>query len=423
MTYTPLAMPRPRILTFVMAGGKGERLFPLTKDRSKPAVPFGSRYRIIDFVLSNLINSDFESIYVLTQYKAQSLVEHLERGWTWRVGGREGFIRAVPAQMKLGDIWYRGTADAIFQNLNLIRDHGPDVVAVFSADHIYKMNVRQMLNYHLRAAAAATVSCVPVPRSSASQFGIVEIDDQWQVRGFVEKPTNPPTIPGRPDEVLASMGNYFFNVGLLQEILGETSKGAPLHDFGKDVLPAIIAAQPVFAYDFRRNVIPGLREGEQAYWRDVGTIEAYYEANMDLKNVVPQLNLYNWQWPIMSARFNDPPAKFVFDEEGRRGMAVQTVIGSGCLLSGGYVKDSILGRNVVVDAGAEVRDSVLLDNVTVGAGARVRRAIIDKNVRVATGDSIGEDFGRDCERYTISNSGIVVVAKSPDTPELLSRNW
>ncbi len=416
-------MPRPRVLTFVMAGGKGERLYPLTKDRSKPAVPFGSCYRIVDFVLSNLVNSELHAIYVLTQYKAQSLVEHLERGWTWQVGGRAEFIRAVPAQMKLGDMWYRGTADAIFQNLNLVRDHGPDLVAVFSADHVYKMNVRQMLDFHLRTGAAATVSCLPVPRSDASQFGVVAVDDQWRVTGFVEKRADPPPIPGRPGEALASMGNYIFNVGLLREVLGETRGGAPLHDFGKDILPAIVGSQPVFAYDFRRNVIPGLREGEQAYWRDVGTIEAYYEANMDLKNVVPQLNLYNWQWPIMSTRFNDPPAKFVFDEQGRRGTAVQSVLGGGCLLTGGYVKDSVLGRNVVVDAGAEVHDAVLLDNVIIGAGARVRRAIIDKNVHVAPGDVIGEDFGRDCERHTVSDGGIVVVEKAPDTPELLSRNW
>ena len=406
-----------------MAGGKGERLYPLTKDRSKPAVPFGGRYRIIDFVLSNLINSEIRSIYVLTQYKAQSLVEHLERGWTWRVGGREGFIRAVPAQMQLGDSWYRGTADAIFQNLNLVRDHGADAVAIFSADHIYKMNVRQMIEFHLRTDAAATVSCLPVPRASATQFGVVAVDDQSRVTGFVEKPPNPPAIPGRPAEAYASMGNYIFNASLLREVLGDNSSGTSHFDFGKDILPEITSSHAVFAYDFRRNRIPGLREGEQAYWRDVGTIEAFYEANMDLKSVVPQLNLYNWQWPIMTARFNDAPAKFVFDEETRRGVALQSVLASGCVLSGGYVKDSILGRNVVVDAGAEVRDSVLMDNVVISSGARVRRAIIDKNVVVAPDDRIGEDLDRDRARYVVSSDGIVVVEKAPDTPELLSRNW
>ena len=406
-----------------MAGGKGERLHPLTKDRSKPAVPFGGRYRIIDFVLSNLINSELRAIYVLTQYKAQSLVEHLERGWTWRVGGREGFIRAVPAQMQLGDSWYRGTADAIFQNLNLVRDYGADVVAIFSADHIYKMNVRQMLEFHLRAGAAATVSCLPVPRASATQFGVVAVDDQSRVTGFVEKPADPPAIPGRPDEAFASMGNYIFNAALLKEVLGDTSSGSTHFDFGKDIFPEVSATRPVFAYDFRRNRIPGLREGEHGYWRDVGTIEAFYEANMDLKAVVPQLNLYNWQWPIMTARFNDAPAKFVFDEDGRRGVAVQSVLASGCLLSGGYVKDSILGRNVVVDAGADVRDAVLMDNVVIGPGARVRNAIIDKNVVVVPGDRIGEDPVRDRERFVVSPGGIVVVEKAPDTPELLSRNW
>jgi len=415
-------MARPRILTFVMAGGKGERLYPLTKERSKPSVPFGGCYRIIDFVLSNLLNSDLRAIYVLTQYKAQSLVEHLERGWTWRLGGRDGFIRAVPAQMKLGDAWYRGTADAIFQNLNLVRDFGADVVLVFSADHIYKMNVRQMLDFHLRMGASLTVSCLPVPRESASSFGVIEVDGRWRIRGFVEKPSHPPAIPGRPEEALASMGNYIFNVSLLRDVLGESGEGGPLYDFGKDVLPAI-TAESVFAYDFRHNRIPGLREGEQAYWRDVGTIEAYYDANMDLKNVVPQLNLYNWQWPIMTARFHDPPSKFVFDDEGRRGIAVQSVVGSGCLLSGGYVKDSILGRNVLVDAGAAVRDCVLMDNVVISPGARVRRAIIDKNVVVPPGEVIGEDLAKDVERYVVSKEGIVVIEKAPDTPELLARNW
>ncbi|MBI4515087.1 MAG: glucose-1-phosphate adenylyltransferase [Deltaproteobacteria bacterium] len=416
-------MARPRILTFVMAGGKGERLYPLTKDRSKPAVPFGGRYRIIDFVLSNLYNSGLGAVYVLTQYKAQSLVEHLETGWTWRGGGRDGFIRAVPAQMKLGELWYRGTADAIFQNLNLVRDYGADIVLVFSADHIYKMNVRQMLDFHLRVGAAATVSCLPVPRAGATQFGVVAVDEQWRIKGFIEKPVDPPPIPGLPEESLASMGNYIFNVGLLQEVLGERRDGEPLFDFGKDILPAMTVREPVYAYDFRRNRIPGLREGEQAYWRDVGTIEAYYEANMDLKNVVPLLNLYNWQWPIMTARFHDPPCKFVFDEDGRRGVAVQSVMASGCLLSGGYVKDSVLGRNVVVDAGAQVRESVLMDNVVISPGARVRRAIIDKNVVVAPGEVIGEDFGNDCRRYVVSATGIVVVEKAPDTPETLARNW
>jgi glucose-1-phosphate adenylyltransferase len=416
-------MRRPRILTFVMAGGKGERLYPLTKDRSKPAVPFGGRYRIVDFVLSNLVNSDLRAIYVLTQYKAQSLVEHLERGWTWRVGGREEFIRAVPAQMKLGDVWYRGTADAIFQNLDLVQDHGADIVAVFSADHIYKMNVAQMLDFHLRAGASATVSCLPVPRANASQLGVVAVDDQWRVTGFVEKPIEPPAIPGRLDESFASMGNYLFNVNVLHEVLGQTNGGAGLFDFGKDILPTIISTYPVFAYDFRRNRIPGLVEGEQAYWRDVGTVDAFYEANMDLKNVVPQLNLYNWQWPIMTARFNDPPVKFVFDEEGRRGTAVQSVLASGCLLSGGYVKDSILGRNVVVDSGAIVRDAVLMDNVVVGAGARVTRAIVDKNVRIPPGELIAADAVPNGEDYSVSPEGVVVIGKAPDTPELLSRNW
>lgn len=413
-----------RILAFVMAGGRGERLDPLTRERTKPGVPFGGRFRIVDFVLSNLVNSGITAIYVLTQYKAQSLLEHIQRGWVGRVTGRDNFIQTVPAQMQLGEGWYRGTADAIHQNLSLLQQFDPDVVAIFGADHIYKMNIRQMIEFHREAGAKATVACLPVPQAQASVLGIVEVDEHNRVKGFLEKPNQPPTMPGQPDLSFASMGNYIFEPGALLEALrADAAARESTHDFGHDVLPAMTGAGGVCAYDFTQNRIPGsFLQEELAYWRDIGTIEAYYEANLDLKNVQPQLNLYNWKWPIMTASFNDPPAKFVFDEEGRRGEALQAVVSPGCVLAGGRVKDSVLGRNVFLDAGCEVNDSILLDNVYIGPGARVRRAIIDKNNRVEAGQTVGYDLEADQQRYHVSEGGVVVIPKAADTPESRERN-
>ncbi len=406
-----------------MAGGRGERLGPLTAVRSKPAVPIGGRYRIVDFVLSNFANSEIGAIYVLTQYKAQSLVEHLQRGWSHR-RGRDEFITAVAAQMQAGEVWYRGTADAVYQNWVLVREFRPDIVAVFGADHVYKMDVRQMIDFHEERGSKATVACLPVPVAEARGVGIVEVDPSGRVTGFQEKPEKPREIPGRPGVCLASMGNYVFDARALEAILREDSDAKSSHDFGKDIFPRISAHVPVYAYDFSQNRIPGTTaEGERAYWRDVGTVEAYFEANLDLKNVVPRLNLYNWEWPIRTAMYGDPPVKFVFDEEGRRGAAVQSVVSGGCILAGGYVKDSVLGRHVLVDAGADVREAILFDNVVVGPGARVRRAILDKNVRVPPGVVIGEDPAADRARYWVSPGGIVVIPKAEETPETLSRNW
>ncbi len=310
-----------------MAGGKGERLFPLTRDRAKPAVPFGGRYRIIDFVLSNMHNSGIRAIYVLTQYKAQSLVEHTQHTWGTR-STHADFVTIVPAQMRMGESWYRGTADAIHQNFHLVEDFRPDVVIVFGADHVYKMNVRQMVEFHLEKDALATIACLPVPISEASQFGIVETDVNGRVTGFQEKPTsNVVTIPGDPNHALASMGNYTFAPLPLHDALESDSQQDTHHDFGKNILPSLVKSNRVFCYDFSRNRIPGVTEkGELAYWRDVGTIEAYYEANMDLKNVQPHFNLYNWEWPIVSVNYPDPPSKLVFDDERRRGMLVQSIM-------------------------------------------------------------------------------------------------
>ena len=413
-----------RILAFVMAGGRGERLEPLTRHRTKPAVPFGGRYRIIDFVLSNLINSGIDAIYVLTQYKAQSILEHIQRGWVGRVSGRDSFIHVVPAQMQLGTGWYRGTADAVYQNMNLLHQFDPEVVVVFGADHIYKMNIRQMVEFHLEVGAKATVACLPVPRAQSVSFGIVEVDERSQAKAFLEKPSEPPGMPAQPDLCLASMGNYVFEPRTLIEALrADAAHPDSSHDFGADILPALTRGSVAYAYDFTQNRIPGsFLQEELAYWRDVGTIEGYFEANLDLKNVQPQLNLYNWKWPIMTANFNDPPAKFVFDEAGRRGAAVQSVVSPGCILAGGYAKDSVLGRNVFLDAGCEVHDSILLDNVYVGPGCRIQRAIVDKNVHIEAGMTLGFDLEADRQRYYVSETGIVVVPKAEDTPETRERN-
>jgi glucose-1-phosphate adenylyltransferase len=405
---------RTRVLAFVMAGGRGERLDPLTRYRTKPAVPFGGRYRLIDFVLSNLLNSDITAIYVLTQYKAQSVLEHLQLAWTHKVSGRDSFLTAVPAQMQTGDSWYRGTADAVFQNLVRLREFHPDVVAVFGADHIYKMNVRQMIDTHLETGAKLTVSGLRVPRLEATSFGVAQVDESNRIRAFVEKPADPPAMPDDPESALASMGNYIFDTRTLVDMLeADASLKDSTHDFGRDVIPRLVDAGVAYADDFSKNRIPGSRNKvELGYWRDVGTIGAYYDANLDLKNVVPQLNLYNAEWPIHSAAYDDPPAKFVFDEPGRRGTALQSILSPGCIVSGGFVKDCVIGRNVHIHSGSEVLESILMDNVDIGRDARIRRAIIDKNVRIPPGARIGYDDEADARIGVVSPEGIVVIPKA-----------
>ncbi len=406
-----------------MAGGKGSRLYPLTRDRAKPAVPFAGRFRIIDFVLSNLSNSGIRATYVLTQYKAQSLIEHVQRAWGF--GGRSThaeFVTVVPAQMRMGETWYRGTADSVYQNHNLVSEYHPDAVIVFGADHVYKMNLSQMVDAHFEKGAVATVACIPIHKSESSQFGIVQTDASGRITGFQEKPQrDPATIPGDSEHCLASMGNYIFAPEpLAKELVRDADLEESHHDFGRDILPALVSTGRVFAYNFRDNRIPGVTlAGELGYWRDVGTIEAYYEASMDLKNVVPRFNLFNWEWPILTANYPDPPSKLVFDDEHRRGVVLQSILCGGCIVAGGFVKDCVLGRNVVIDEGADVRDCILFDNVHIGRGARVQRAIIDKNVHVPDADLIGHDLGRDTVRHHVSEGGITVVAKARDT--LLTR--
>lgn len=400
-----------RVLAFVLAGGKGTRLYPLTKERAKPAVPFGGRYRIIDFVLSNLLNSGIYSNYVLIQFKSQSLLQHLRDGWEASGLLRHHFIIPVPAQMRSeGEEWYRGTADAIFQNVNLAEQAEPDLVAIFGADHIYRMDIRQMIEFHLKKGADATVSAIPVEKELASEFGVIETAADGSIIGFHEKRADAPTVPGDPSRVLASMGNYIFSAStLLRELYADAAKPESSHDFGRDILPSLVGRAGLFAYDFKTNHIPGDPPNQDAYWRDVGTIDAYYDASMDLRSVLPALNLYNRDWPLRTAGYSDAPAKFTFDEEGRRGQAIDSIVSGGTILSGGQVRNSIIGRGVRIHTGALVEDSVIFDNCDIGRRAKVRRAILDKNVRVPEGGDIGYDQERDHQRHYVTESGIVVV--------------
>jgi len=400
-----------RVLSFVLAGGKGTRLYPLTKERAKPAVPFGGRYRIVDFVLSNLVNSGIYSTYVLIQFKSQSLLQHLRDGWEATGMLKSHFIIPVPAQMRSSDeTWYRGTADAIYQNVNLIEQAEPHVVAIFGADHIYRMNIRHMLEYHESKRADCTVAAIPVERELGDQFGVIETARDGSIVGFHEKSANAPTIPGNQRKVYASMGNYIFSTpALLQELYEDAGNEESNHDFGRDILPKMIGAGRIFAYNFQTNRIPGDPPGAPAYWRDVGTIDAYYEASMDLKSISPALNLYNRQWPLFTAGYSDAPAKFSFDEEGRRGQAVDSIVSGGTILAGGSAQDSVVGRGCRIHTGSLVEESVLFDNVDIGRHAKVRKAILEKNVSIPEGARIGYDLEKDAAEHHVTDSGIVVV--------------
>lgn len=407
-----------RILGMILAGGQGTRLAPLTSKRSKPAVPFGSKFRIIDFALNNFINSGIYSVYVLTQFKAQSLTEHIQRGWRFGTFLTDYFITLVPAQMyryeELGPVWYRGTADAIYQNLHLVENHGAEHVAIFSGDHIYKMNVRHMLEQHEETGADITVATYPTQLKDASRFGVVQVDERGRIAEFHEKPTEPRGMPGRPELALCSMGNYLFRRKVLTDLLEEDARlEGSNHDFGKDVLPRTLrGGYKLHAYDFHRNPIPG-QERANTYWRDVGTIDSYHEASMDLVSVNPEFDLYNPEWPLRTASEWSPPAKFVHESEGRVGRALNSLVAGGCIISGGTVRESILFRRVRVNSYSEVRRSVLFDEVDVGRHAQVQNAIIDKNVRVPPNTRIGYDLEQDKARgFTVTERGIVVVPKN-----------
>jgi glucose-1-phosphate adenylyltransferase len=403
----------PKTLAMILAGGAGTRLEPLTRERAKPAVPFGGRYRIIDFCLSNFANSGVLKMKVLTQYKSDSLNKHLSRAW--RMSAFLGhYVEAVPAQMRTGLDWYKGSADAIYQNLNLITDEEPDNIFVFGADHIYRMDVRQMLDFHTANQADCTVAAIPVPLHEGREFGIIDVGPDGRMLNFLEKPKDPPPMPGNPKMCLASMGNYLFKTeSLVREIVRDAAEEGSAHDFGKSIITNMFNRSRVFVYDFAQNRIDGQEEKERGYWRDVGNIDVYYQANMDLVEVDPTFNLYNDRWPIYTAPQTLPPAKFVFADYGNKrvGHSTDSLISEGCIISGGHVHRSVLSSRVRVNSFSEVSDCLLFENVQIGRRCRIRRAIIDKNVEIPAGTTIGYDLEEDKRRFHVTPGGVVVIPK------------
>ncbi len=401
-------------LVMILAGGEGKRLYPLTRDRAKPAVPFGGRYRIIDFVINNFINSGFYKIKILTQYKSDSLNQHIARSWPVSpILGQ--YIDLVPAQMRTDGHWYQGTADAVFQNLTHINDEKPKHVCVFGGDHIYRMDVSQMMRYHKKQEAELTISAIPIHISEASEFGIIEVDDNWKLTGFQEKPkTTPKCIPGRPDMCLASMGNYIFETEVLtDEVKKDALDPNSSHDFGKNIIPKMLNdGRRIYVYDFSQNEYTGMSASERGYWRDVGSIDSYWQANMDLLNYQPELNLYCTDWPLRTYNYNFPPAKFIWEEEDRVGMATNSMVSEGCIISGGSISRCILSPLVRINSFANVTDSILMENVNVGRYCEIKKAIIDKNVTIPPYTKIGFDIEEDKNRgFLVSQGGITVVPK------------
>jgi glucose-1-phosphate adenylyltransferase len=398
---------RDNVLSIVLAGGEGKRLMPLTADRAKPAVPFGGSYRLVDFVLSNLVNAGFLRICVLTQYKSHSLDRHITT--TWRMGSMLGdYVTPVPAQQRLGPRWYTGSADAIYQSLNLVYDEMPDYVAVFGADHVYRMDPAQMLAAHKESGASVTVAGIRMPKSQAHGFGIIKAAaDGSRIEEFLEKPEDPPSIPGSPDECYASMGNYIFTTDALIAALKEDAADElSIHDMGSNIIPMLTSRGEANVYDFALNQVPGATDRDRGYWRDVGTLDSYHDAHMDLVSVHPIFNLYNKAWPILTSLPPLAPAKFV-----QGGNAHESIVGAGSVISGAHVRSSVVAHDVRVADGAYVDESVLLPGVQIGRGAVVRRAILDKNIIIPDGAQIGVDLERDSQYYTISDSGIIVLGK------------
>jgi glucose-1-phosphate adenylyltransferase len=400
----------------VLAGGRGSRLMQLTDWRCKPAVPFGGKFRIIDFTLSNCVNSGIRRIGVATQYKAQSLLHHLQRGWSFLDGRFDEFIDLLPAQQQITENWYQGTADAVFQNLDVIRRRHPKYVFVLSGDHVYKMDYGRMLGQHVQTEADMTVACLDVPIEDASAFGVMGVDENHRVTRFLEKPKNPPAIPGQPGRALASMGVYVFNAEFLYEqLIRDADDSKSSHDFGKDIIPRCVDKYRVHAHDFAASCV-GIKRGETPYWRDVGTIDAFWEANIELTKVTPELNMYDQEWPIWTHQEQLPPAKFVFDDPDRRGMAVDSLVSGGNVISGGLIRRSLLFSSVHVHSKAVVEDTVVLPKADIGEGVHLRRVVVDKHCHIPPGTRIGFDPVADAKRFHVTSKGITLV-----TPEMLGQ--
>jgi glucose-1-phosphate adenylyltransferase len=400
-------------LALILAGGRGTRLKHLTEWRAKPAVPFGGKFRIIDFPLSNCINSGIRRIGVLTQYKAHSLIRHVQKGWGFLRGEFNEFVELLPAQQRITSSWYQGTADAVYQNLDIIRMHDPEYVLILAGDHIYKMDYGPMLAYHVENGADMTVGCIEVDRETAKSYGVMTTDEEGRVVKFAEKPDDPDPMPGTTDTVLASMGIYVFETRFLfDQLIADADDQASEHDFGKNIIPPLIDSHRVMAFPFRNS-----KTSEQSYWRDVGTVDAFWKANLELIGVTPELNLYDQEWPIWTYQEQLPPAKFVFDDEDRRGMAVDSLVSGGCIISGALVRHSLLFSNVHVASRARIEDSVILPDVAIGANCRIYKAVIEKGVRLPAGTVVGEDPQDDAERFHVTPEGVVLI-----TPEMLGQN-
>ena len=399
-------------LAIIMAGGRGSRLKHLTDWRAKPAVPFGGKFRIIDFPLSNCINSGIRRIGVLTQYKAHSLIVHIQQGWGMFRGEFGEFVELMPAQQRIEESWYAGTADAVFQNLDIVRGHDPEYILILAGDHIYKMDYGEMLVAHVQSAADMTVGCVDVPLAKASEFGVMGVDENGFVQSFAEKPQQPTPMPDKPDRALCSMGIYIFNRDfLIEQLIADADRPRSSHDFGKDIIPNVIEKYRAYAYPFHNP-----QTGNMHYWRDVGTVDAYWEANLELIGVTPELNLYDRTWPIWTYQEQLPPAKFVFDDDNRRGVAIDSMVSGGCIISGARVHHSLLFSSVTVDSYSLIEDSVILPNVTIGESCIIRRAVIDKECTIPAGMQIGVNPELDKQRFYITPGGVVLV-----TPDMLGQ--
>ena len=401
-----------KVLAMVMAGGQGTRLHPLTAERSKPSVPFGSRYRITDFVLSSLVNSEIHGIYLLVQYKSQSLIEHVNKSWGQTLSFHGQFINVVPPQMREGPEWFQGTSDAVFQNINLIERHAPEMVAVFGADHVYRMDVRQMIDFHHQNSAHVSVAAIPIPLAEASAFGIIDADGAGRIKGFLEKPKTPPPMVSDPSRAYGSMGNYLFDTEVLLTALREAKERGE-HDFGHNILPRLIKTHNVYAYNFGDNRVPGIADyEEQAYWRDVGTIDAYYDAHRDAMGEQPRFKLFNPQWVINSSNYQGPSARIL------SGHIENTALGPGSLIRGASVRNSILRREVIVEKDVEIDDCIIMDHSVIRRGSRLKRVIVDRYNTIAPNTQIGFDSAADRARYHVSEGGIVVLPKGSEVPDV-----